>query len=48
MVHLYLNQNIPGVKKVAAKNKKASMKKMWNQIGWPRPATVDEIKANGI
>ena len=32
-------------KKVAAKNlKKAMLKKMWNQNGWPRPPTVNGIK----
>ena len=41
---LYLNQNTPGVKKVVAKNqKKARIKKMWNQIGRLRPPAVDEI-----
>ena len=38
------NQNTPGVKKVAAKNlKKAILKKMSNQNGWPRSPAVDGI-----
>ena len=42
---IHLNQNTPGIKNVAVKNlKKARMKKMWNQIGRPRPPAVDKIK----
>ena len=35
----------PCCKKVVAKNlKKAMLKKMWKQNGWPRPPAVDGIK----
>ena len=44
-VKYYINQNTPGVKKVAAKNlKKAMVEMMWNRNGQPRPTAVDRIK----
>ena len=39
-----LNQNTPGVKKEQPRVKKALLKKVWSQNGWPRPPAFDRIK----